>query len=121
MEQVEVAGSISGADVISDLLDRIGDKLSKSCDLRPVDVYRGYAAKVEVQLQLMDIYPVAVTQEIQVGALDPAQPSKHIALGSEIEAKLEQACLERPIDPAGVTEAPAREKRIYVSRIRAAK
>jgi hypothetical protein len=47
-EAVSVPGSVSGSEVINDLLDRVAEKLSKSCNLRQSDSYAGYTATVTV-------------------------------------------------------------------------
>jgi hypothetical protein len=57
MEAVAVPGRISGTGVIDDLCRRIAEKLALFCDLRAIDAYAGYAAKVEITLQLVDVYP----------------------------------------------------------------
>jgi len=128
-EAISVPGVISGTAIVADLLHRIGDKLAQSCDLRMTDAYGGYAAKVSIELQLLDCYPVAVNAQVAVGTIHPLRPSRHIDLGSEMTAdepapSLErcvdgslpevdprfrsQPSLERPIDPAPAfgTKAP---------------
>jgi len=37
MEEINVESRMSGAAIIDDLLNRIGERLSKSCDLRQTD------------------------------------------------------------------------------------
>jgi hypothetical protein len=120
MEAIVIPGAINGAAIVGDLLNRIEDKLSRSCDLRPVDVYSGYRAKVSIELQLLDVYPVDVVQEIQVGSIDPRQDVQHITLSPDVDGEPQQPNLERPVDPAGVTEEQ-RERRQYVSRTRGQK
>ena len=57
MEVVAVPGQISGSAIIDDLRRRIGEQLSRSCDLRSSDAYNGYSAKVSVEIQLLDVTP----------------------------------------------------------------
>lgn len=58
-----------------------------------------------------------VNADIQVGAIVPALSSERIALRESVSAEeTEAASLERPIDPAGVTEAPVKERRYYTPR-----
>jgi hypothetical protein len=120
IEAVAVESRISGVEVINDLCDRIAERLTKSCDLREVDSYSGYAAKVQIELQLVDLGPVEVSAEIQVGTMNPSQPSERITLGESVAAdEADSPMLERPADPAGVQEAPEiREKRFYAPRNR---
>ena len=120
LEPIAIPGQISGTGVIEDLCNRIREKLAKSCDLRAIDAYSSYAAKVGIELQLVDLGPVEVSAEIQVGTLNPSQPSERITLRKSVAAdEADSAMLERPVDPAGVEEAPEiREKRFYAPRNR---
>ena len=114
---IAVPGTISGASIISDLLDRIGDKLSRDCCLRSVDVYSGYSYSVTLQLQLHGVYQTEIATEIGLGRIDPKLEVQQIELGSDITAaEPEPANLERPVDPAGVIEAAVKEKRYYTPR-----
>jgi hypothetical protein len=111
MEPITIPGRISGTGVIDDLCNRIAEKLARSCDLRAIDAYSGYTAKVTIELQLLDVYPCEVTAVVPVGTIDPQLRSVRIDLGSEMSAEeTESGSLERPIDPAGATEAPVKEK-----------
>jgi hypothetical protein len=67
MEPISVPGRISGHEVITDLLDRLAEKLAASCDLRPSDSYSSYSAKVSVELQLVDVDQTEVVTEVGVG------------------------------------------------------
>jgi hypothetical protein len=119
MEPISVPGVISGSSIVHDLCSRIAAKLTSNCDLRAIDAYSGYTAKVEIMLQLHDVYPTTVTAEVEVGKINSQLPSEHIALGSEVAAEETAPSLERPIDPDGVTEpavAAAKEKRWYAPR-----
>jgi hypothetical protein len=72
---------------------------------------------VTVAIQLLDVYPIEVSTEVAVGALNPQLPTTRITLGSQVSGEeADSSPLERPIDPAGFTP----QKRIYVSRIRSA-
>jgi len=55
MEPTSVPGTITGKAIIDNLLCRIAEKLGKSCDLRAMDSYSGYAARVTIALQLLDV------------------------------------------------------------------
>lgn len=61
MEAIAVPGAISGTAIIADLIDRIGDKLSRDCNLRCIDVYGGHSYRVTVELQLHGVYQTEVT------------------------------------------------------------
>jgi hypothetical protein len=127
-EPVEMTGAVSGSDVIQDLLDRVGERLSLCNDLRPTDSYSAYAARVTVEIQLTDVAPVEVTAHVAVGSIDPRQPSQQITLNvPTVEAAgimersgLQPASLERFADDdaaraaAEETAAPKR-KRFYVA------
>jgi hypothetical protein len=43
---ITIPGSISGPQVIDDLLNRVAQRLERDCSLRPIDCYAGYSAKV---------------------------------------------------------------------------
>jgi hypothetical protein len=127
LEAVAIPGRISGAEVICDLLDRIGERLSRSCDLRPSDSYAAYSATVEVRLQLVDVDSVEVVQQIAVGAPDLQQPTQPITLEVplvepvDVEERLglpQTESLERCVDgsvPEAATATPA-AKRYYTPR-----
>ena len=118
---IAVPGAISGTDIIDDLCTRIAGRLALTNDLRSVDCYRGYTAKVVIDLQLIDLDTVENHAELQVGSsIDPQRPAQHmtVSLGARAEdLGLEPQSLEKPIDAEGFTP----EKRMYVSRIRGAK
>jgi hypothetical protein len=128
LEAVAIPGRISGAEVICDLLDRIGERLSRSCDLRPSDSYAAYSAKVTVELSLVDVDTVEVVQQIAVGTPDSQQPTQPITLEVplvepvDVEERLglpQTESLERCVDgslpeAAGVTAKA--EKRYYTPR-----
>src|SRR5262249_21165223 len=120
MEPVQVQGTITGTGIIDDLLFRLGEKLSRSCDLRATDAYKSYSAKVVVELQLQDVDRVEALNERAVGVIDRARLVERITLSSADASPVmtQDASLERPVDPAGVQEAPAKQTRQYVSRIR---
>jgi hypothetical protein len=116
MGPVVVPGVISGSSIIRDLLNRIEEKLARNCDLRQSDAYSGYSFKVEITLQLLDVYPTTVAAEVEAGTINPQLPSAHIALGSEVVAEEPEPSLERPVDPDGVVETPVKEPRYYTPR-----
>ena len=82
IEAISVPGSMSGTAIIRDLLGRIGDRLSRDCSLRAIDVYSGYSYRVTVELQLADVYATAVTAELAVGRIDPKLEVQQIESGS---------------------------------------
>jgi len=45
MEPIIVEGRINGQQVIADLLDRIGERLSRDCSLRQIDSYAKYGPR----------------------------------------------------------------------------
>lgn len=104
MEMISVPGQISGSAIISDMLNRIREKLERSCDLRQTDAYAGYSAEVEIKLQLRDVDTTEVHSQVNVGSIDPGQPVQRIALGGEVIAKADHS-LERPVVPDQGTEA----------------
>jgi hypothetical protein len=122
---VDVPASISGEDILSDLLDRIAERLILTNSLRAVDCYRGYSARVTVELQLDDIDTVAISTEVEVGSIDPLRPSERITAGASARAEQVQErtghqppMLEKPIDDAGVAALEAvapKRKRFYVT------
>jgi hypothetical protein len=127
MELVGVPGAISGTAIIDDLLNRIGERLSRDCALRETDAYQGYSATVQINLQLADVYPVEVAAQVAVGTVDAAQPSTRIAMNVTADVVTARAgtepSLERFIegDAGAPAEAPAPQRRQYVSRLRGAK
>jgi hypothetical protein len=124
-EAIPLPGSICGSDVISDVCSRIAKKLSMSCDLRAVDNYARYSARITIELQLVDVDQVAVAAEVIVGTIDPKLRVEHITVTvptvvSEEGRKIspfESALLERPVNGT-VLETP---KRFYAPRNRATK
>jgi hypothetical protein len=116
MEPISVPGVISGSSIVHDLCSRIAAKLTSNCDLREIDSYGGYSACVQIEIQLNDVYPVVVSAEVAAGKINPQLPSICIDLNSEVTGAELEASLERPIDPDGVVEAPAKERRYYTPR-----
>ena len=130
MEVVSVPGAISGTAIIDDLCNRLAERLSRDCCLRGTDAYQGYSARVTVELQLIDVYPAEVAAQVAVGTVDAGQPAQQIMMNvpadaaDSLQAQVGlQPSLERPIDGgAGApAEAPAPQRRQYVSRLRGAK
>ena len=80
MEPISVASSITGSDVIEDLCAHIADKLTRTGDLRPVDSYRCYAARVIIDLQLMDVNQVEIAEQMVIGTPRPDVRSEQITV-----------------------------------------
>jgi hypothetical protein len=116
---IEVPRHVTGLHVIDDLLARIEGALLRTGDLRSVDSYASYSAKVTIQLQLVDINQTEIKTEVNVGTIEREQPFKVIALDPNVEGVADEPeSLERPVDPAGAAEA--QRKRQYISLIFAA-
>jgi hypothetical protein len=108
---------MSGVEVIDDLLNRLGEALSQSCDLRGTDAYSSYAARVTVELQLQDIDRVEVRETLVIGDYDRAKPSRpfHIELPTTTASQMRErsgaappeANLERTVT-GDIPEPPAR-------------
>jgi hypothetical protein len=126
MEPISVPGRISGHEVIADLLDRVAERLSTSCDLRQSDSYAAYSAKVSVELQLRDVDTVSASQQITVGTLDAEQLSQRITVTvppvspEEVAERLglpQTESLERSVDGSmPEPAAAAASKRHYTPR-----
>jgi hypothetical protein len=127
MEAVAVPGRISGQEVVADLLDRVAERLTRSCDLRESDSYASYSAVVSITLQLVDVDTISLSQQITVGSLDAEQLAQQITINvptitpEEIEERLDlkpTPAPERPVDgsmPEAKTVAPA-VRRYYTPR-----
>jgi hypothetical protein len=119
-EPIHIPGRISGAAIIDDLCDRIAERLAHDCSLRATDAYSGYSARVQIELQLHDVYPTEVAATVKVGEINSQLPSAHIDLGGEVVAEPESGNLERSIDPDGslpeAATAAAKERRYYTPR-----
>jgi len=120
---ISVPGHISGTGIIDDLCNRIAEWLSRSCDLRATDAYAGYSAKVSIELQLADVDTTEVRADVALGTIDPKLSTHTITLEPDVAGESDNSQpLEKPVvDPQGFVQAPAREKRIYVSRTRGTK
>ena len=119
MEAITIPSSISGSAIVADVCDHIADRLFRDCNLRHDDRYSGYSARVVIELQLHDVYPVEVNSEIQVGSLDPAQPIRRITLGSAASAdEVEEAPPPLERLPEGELPLPVARsgKRYYTPR-----
>lgn len=114
MEVVRVPGTISGPGVIDDLCNRIADQLAHDCNLRQSDSYRGYSFKATIEIQLEDVYPVAISATVTMGAFNPQLPSRRMALGSEVSGEMpDSSRLERPVDETGFVPPAAVPRRYY--------
>lgn len=115
MQAVPVPGAISGAEIVDDLTSRIAAQLSRHDALRQSDAYSGYAAKAQIEIQLLDVDTTPVTAQIAVGKIDSQRPVERIALSAQGQGSMEpDSSLERPIDPAGVSQLPPQGKRYAV-------
>jgi hypothetical protein len=92
------AQTISGTSIITDLCNRIAEKLYRSGDLRSVDAYSSYAAKVSIELQLVDIDTANIDTEVAVGVMNPDLPSRHILIGERADAEETDDTQERNVD-----------------------
>jgi hypothetical protein len=116
---IEIPGQISGDRIITDLLGRIEAVLVRTGDLRAVDCYHGYSAKISIRLQVHDLDTNEVSTEVAVGSFDPQKPRHATALEPVVAGEADDfQSLERPVDPSGVEETPARDKRWYAPRNR---
>jgi hypothetical protein len=119
MEIVSTPGRIAGGAIIDDLCAKIAAQLERSDSLRDLDIYSGYSARVHIDLQLADVYPTEVAAEVSVGNIDPQRPVERLVLDAEAVGDAEpDTSLERPIDEAGIAEAPPQQKRFYAPRNR---
>lgn len=98
VQSITVSGTINGPAIINDLCNRIADKLERSNELRPVDAYRSYAARVTIDLQLVDIDTNSIATEVSVGNIDPGQKTQSITLSGTAMAEADRS-LERPVVP----------------------
>jgi hypothetical protein len=124
MEMIDTPGSVSGAEIVYDICDRLAEKLLSSDCLRESDAYSSYAATITATVQLTDVYPVAVAATIHVGTIHPQQPSRTIALDvPAVEADMVRARSGSPpanlerftTDDAGATvQAAAPKQKYYV-------
>jgi hypothetical protein len=124
MEMIDTPGSVSGAEIVYDICDRLAEKLLSSDCLRESDAYSSYAATLDVTVQLVDVYPVAVSAQVAVGAVDPRQPSRRMAVAmpdvtaDEVRQRSGSvpANLEYSIhDHAAAQPAAPQRKRYYVA------
>jgi hypothetical protein len=110
MQQVEVSGQISGDKIITDILRRIRERLEASNNLRSVDSYQGYSFTAEVQLQLQDVDIVPVAAHANAGVIDPRQPVQRVTLQDDVAAEGDQS-LEKPIVEAANESASQQYER----------
>jgi len=75
--------TLSGLDVIEDILERIGSDLAKSAHLRGTDAYASYSAKCVLEIQLEDIERATEKRELKIGRHDSAKPSRRFEIGIE--------------------------------------
>ncbi|HUN85753.1 MAG TPA: hypothetical protein VMU48_15335 [Terracidiphilus sp.] len=80
MESFDVAETVTGADVIQDLCERVAQSLSSDCRLRSTDSYQGYGARVVAEIWLSDVDPQTVQQTISVGDCGPGTPSSQVVV-----------------------------------------
>lgn len=126
MEPINVESRLSGSAIIDDLCNRIAERLACNGDLREVDSYRGYSARVTVELKLQDVDTVEARTEVIVGPpLAPPKPAAlpggHIALDVKVtpEELAPAPSLERNVDgslPEAHSATPKPPKRYYTPR-----
>ena len=92
---IHIGGRISGSGVIDDLCGRIADRLCRNGDLRTVDSYSSYAARIVIELDLQDVDVIKATETITVGVM-PAPSVQSVA------AQPKAITLEVPSIPASM-------------------
>ena len=122
LESIGDITTITGQDVITDLLERVGKDLAENVYLRDIDSYIGYAARVVVEIQLDDyVDHQQVSQQITVGKHDQARPSRRFEIeipaapAEEVRQRnglaSASSSLERPVDASGASDASIRRWR----------
>jgi hypothetical protein len=113
--------TISGVDVIEDVVNCVVDALRVDSNLLPSNAYSGYSAKIMVALSLQDVDSVEVEKTVVIGEPDSSLPTREVAIPfATAEEVLERAGLtapdlSKPI--GGVAEAPTEKpKRYYTPR-----
>lgn len=84
---------LSGAEVISDLLAQIEEKLRVDCNLREIDGYSsGYKAKVTIHIECFGLDTATVDQEVIVDETtpDPDNPLQEPDVNLDTELVVEQ-------------------------------
>lgn len=82
---------LSGTEIINDLCDIIGQKLSRDCHLRSVDGYAGgYSAEISVKITCYGLDTATVSTKIVHG---PAKPEDE-------NTRTVEASIEVPVDTA---------------------
>ena len=79
-EEPILVEQVSGVEIIDDICNRIAEELGKSCHLRATDAYSGYSAKLQFEVQPVDIDVVKVEKTLVIGDHDPATPSRRMAI-----------------------------------------
>ena len=103
---------MTGVDVVHEVCEKIRQALLRDCNRWLTDSYARYVVKAKVELQLEDIDTLAVCTGVQVGSLNPRQPSHHIVVDTSVLVAADTS-VEPRIDDA-VEHAPA-PNRQYVS------
>jgi hypothetical protein len=78
-EAISVPGRINGHQIIDDLLRRIGERLSRNCDLRESDSYSSFSARVVIDLSLVDVDRVSVVTDMVIGTSPASAPAPPVA------------------------------------------
>lgn len=84
---------LNGAEIISDLLAQIEEKLRADCNLREIDGYSsGYKAKITIHLECFGLDTATVDQEVVVDEVvpDPENPLQEPDVNLDTELVVEQ-------------------------------
>lgn len=119
---ISMAETITAPEIADDLAARIIAELRKSCYMRETDCYASYAAKIKIELQLVDIDTENIDSGFTVGAHDGAKPSRPFRVSVEQTSPREirernnlrmPESLERTVDGSAPEVPP---KRFYAPR-----
>jgi hypothetical protein len=115
-EPISVPRRISGTAIIADLCRRISERLSRQDNLRGVDSFTSYSCRISLDLTLIDVDEVTMTQELVIGTspvppapAEPVPPPGRIAI--EVRGHADELAvaenLERAVDGSEVEAPPA--------------
>ncbi len=134
MAEVQSVEALSGAEIVTDILNQIKIKLMSSCDLRDSDSYgQGYSGEIKISLKLysMDVLPAEFTVQITPKADPPVSTEEVIVSPLQIEETLEipqeedleivrermkEEPVQAPPDEVEESRMPTRLKRKYRRR-----
>jgi hypothetical protein len=122
---------LAGDELIEDVAACLVEGLKGDCDLRPVDAYESYSARITIELQLNSLGIRQIDKTIIVGGFDSAQTSD-IKVDLEIPLTLPEESRERGCIPSPRLEGHAspepelpqpevKKRRFYCPRQRTAK